>query len=203
MYLVKKTTFIASLLAATCFAASVNATTLNLTLVATQDNLGGVNFIGDTATATLTWNPADVPSTAPAFGFNLIAVPTPFFGITPAGFDFEFTSFFGSSGQTFDDSNDPNAVLQFGATPNPLQPTSFILAINEDEPGSEQPITDPLILGFSTIGNFLFLSPDSATINVRIDDVVAPIPLPASILMLGTALAGFAGFSGMRRRKKS
>ena len=57
------------------------------------------------------------------------------------------------------------------------------------------------VSGFNSgIVSFLYVSTNSDPSVLRVDSDVSPVPLPAGVLLMGTALAGFGV---MRRRKKA
>jgi len=185
------------LLAAAAFAAvpsfsAIAATqTLDVDLTVTADNTG--NFIGTTGTATLVYDDAAL-NAGNSFSVDYIAEPVPFFGVTPPGFDFNLNMF----GQTFADPNDIDSILKVTTT----IPTRWSLSISESDATSPTAITDPAILGFSTSGSLI---PDIVnnrySVNVIVNDIVAPIPLPATASLLGAGLFLLGAF--VRRRRKA
>jgi hypothetical protein len=200
--LMKMKLLVSALLSTACFVGAAQASTVNLDidLVVITSDTG--NFVGNISTLTLTYDTADITMT----NNSLTAVPQVFFPGFPAGpgFDFSFSNLFGF-GQTFTDFDDPNAILSFDNAPN-SDPTNLILAISETEPGANVGITNPNVFGFATLGTLFTATAGNPTIGVRVFDraavTVSPVPVPASALLLGTALLG-AGAVSRRRRRKS
>lgn len=161
--------------------------TLNLDLFAILDNAVGNGFAGTSiGTADITYEETDIVGTGELFATSQTI---PGFPPNPT-FDFVINAF----GQTFDDNDDSDAVL--GYTDGAV--TSFRVAILENSLTSPVPIDDPRVVSFFSFPlGVIDYSGTPASITVGVNDVAAPIPLPAGAVLL---LSGLAGFAAAKRR---
>lgn len=178
--------------ASTCPATPAPGTACyDIVATVTADNSGV--YLGQTGTGTLSYEFG--PVDAAGGNTTLFSTSASFPISSPELFDFQLHIF----GQTFTDTADTDSSLTIVNS----DPSEWSLLISRFLGTSPITLSDPDIRSFGSTSNLVSTGETTLSVNLIVDDTAtpqpAPVPLPASVWMLGAGVLG-AGLWARRRK---